>query len=71
MSTEWETWTSDCKSNILLSELTAFACETETLHSLCSHALLILAKSSKSKNQVLLSSISWERLVLDLEAEVN
>ena len=30
----------------------AFACKTETLGSLYSHALLILTKSSKSKNQV-------------------
>ena len=29
------------------------ACKTETLGSLCSYALLILTKSSKSKNQVL------------------
>ena len=30
----------------------AFACKTETLSSLNSHALLILTKSSKSKHQV-------------------
>ena len=30
----------------------AFACKTETLGSLYSHALLILTKWSKSKNQV-------------------
>ena len=30
----------------------AFACKTETLSSLYSHALLILTKSSKSKHQV-------------------
>ena len=29
-----------------------FACKTETLGSLSSHALLILSESSKSKNQV-------------------
>ena len=29
-----------------------FACKTETLGPLYSHALLILAESSKSKNQV-------------------
>ena len=29
-----------------------FACKTETLGSLYSHALLILTESSKSKNQV-------------------
>ena len=59
----------------------AFACKTETVSSLYSHALLILAKSSKSKHQVvheqkfkdLLSStcqISVERSMLDLESEV-
>ena len=53
---------------------------TETLGSLYSHGLLILTKSSKSKNQVmheqkfkhLLSStcqISPDRRVLDLESE--
>ena len=56
-----------------------FACKTETLGSLYSHALLILSKSSKSKNQVVhkkkfkdpLSStcqISSERKVLDSES---
>ena len=30
----------------------AFSCKTETLDSLCSHALLIPTKLSKSKNQV-------------------
>ena len=60
----------------------AFACKTKTLGSLYSHALLILTKSSKSKNQVvheqkfkaLLSSTRWissEKRVLDLESEVN
>ena len=60
----------------------AFACKTETLSSLYSHALLILTKSSKSKHQVvheqkfkdLLSSIcqvSVERSMLDLESEVQ
>ena len=34
-----------------LSELT-FACKSETISYLCSHALLILTKSFKSKNQV-------------------
>ena len=58
-----------------------FACKTETLGSLYSHALLIPLKSSKSKYQVvheqmfkdLLSStcqVSVERIVLDLESEV-
>ena len=57
-------------------------CKTETSGFLYSHALLILTKSSKSKNQVvheqkfkdLLSSIcqiSPERTVLDLESEAN
>ena len=57
-----------------------FACKTEILGSLYSHALLILVESSKSKYQVtheqkfkdLLSStcqVSSERRVLDLEAE--
>ena len=57
-----------------------FACKTETLVSLYSHALLIPLKSSKSKFQVaheqkfkdLLSSkcqVSVERRVLDLESE--
>ena len=56
----------------------AFACKTETLGSLYSHALLIL---TKSKNQVvheqkfkdLLSStsqVSQERIVLDLKSDV-
>ena len=56
----------------------AFACKTETLSSLYSHALLILTESSKSKHQVvheqkfkdLLSStcqVSVERSMLDLE----
>ena len=56
----------------------AFACKTETLSSLYSHALLILTKSSKSNYQMvheqkfkdLLSSIcqvSVERSMLDLE----
>ena len=60
----------------------AFACKTETLGSLYSHALLILTYISESKNQVVheqkfknpLSStcqISPERIVLDLESEVN
>ena len=55
-----------------------FACTTETLGSLYSHALLILTKSSKSKHQVvdeetfkdLLNStyrVSVERSMLDLE----
>ena len=59
----------------------AFACETETLGSLYSHALLIPTKSSKSKYQVvdeqkfkdLLSSTCLtisERRMLDLESEV-
>ena len=72
---------SDSKSNTILSTLT-FACKTETLGSLYSHALLILTESSKSKNQVLhelkfkdlLSStcqVSVERIVLDLESEVS
>ena len=69
---------SDSKSNTLLSGL---SCETETLGSLYSHALLILTESLKSKNQGvyelkfkdLLSSIcqvSPERFVLHLESEV-
>ena len=33
----------------------AFACKTETLSSLYSHALLILTKSSKSKHQVVMN----------------
>ena len=56
-----------------------FACKTETLGSLYSHALLILLQSSKSKHQVvpeqkfkdLLSStcqVSVEKIVLDLES---
>ena len=60
----------------------AFACKTETLSSLYSHALLILTKSSKSKQQVvheqkfkdLLSStcqVSVERSKLDLESEIQ
>ena len=60
----------------------AFACKTDTLGSLYIHAVSILTKSSKFKNQVvherklkdLLSStclISSERMVLDLESEVN
>ena len=60
----------------------AFACKTETLSSLYSHALLILTKSSKSKHQVvheqkfkdLLSSscqVNVERNMLDLESEVQ
>ena len=60
----------------------AFACKTETLSSLYSHALLILTKSSKSKHQVvheqkfkdLLSStcqVSVERSMLDLESEIQ
>ena len=60
----------------------AFACKTETLSSLYSHALLILTKSSKSKDQVvheqklkdLLSStcqVSVERSMLDFESEVS
>ena len=60
----------------------AFACKTETLGSLYSHALLILTKSSKFENQVvheqkfkdLLSNkcpVSPERIVLDLESEVH
>ena len=58
-----------------------FACKTESLGSLYSHALLVLLKSAKSKYQVLheqkfkdlLSStcqVSVERIVLDLESEV-
>ena len=60
----------------------AFACKTETLSSLYSHALFILTKSSKSKHQVtheqkfkdLLSGtcqVSVERSMLDLESEVQ
>ena len=66
---------SDSKSN------SPFACKAETLGSLYSYAILILTKSSKSKNQVvykhkfkdLLSSTfltSLERRLLDLESEV-
>ena len=57
-----------------------FACKTDTLGSLFSHALLIPLKSFKSKYQVVheqkfkvLSStyqFSVERIVLDLESEV-
>ena len=65
---------------VFYSNLT-FACETQTLGSLYSHALLIPLKSYMSKNQVvheqkfkdLLSStcqVSVERIVLDLESEV-
>ena len=54
----------------------AFACKTETLGSLCSHALMILNYTSKSKNQVVYEQkfkdptsstcqISPERKVLD------
>ena len=57
-----------------------FACKTETLVSIYSHALLISLKSSKSKYQVvheqkfkdLQSStcqVSVQRIVLDLESE--
>ena len=60
----------------------AFACKTETLGSLYGHVLLILTKSSKSKNQLVheqkfkdLLSSTWqgsvERRVLDLESEVQ
>ena len=60
----------------------AFACKTETLSSLYTHALLILTKSSKSKHQVvheqefkdLLSStcqVSVERSMLNLESEIQ
>ena len=56
----------------------AFACNTETLGSLYSHALLILTGSSKSKNQVVHEQMfkelpsskcptSVERSILDLE----
>ena len=58
-----------------------FACKTETLGSLYSHAVLILTESPKFKHQVvheqkfkdLLSStcqVSVERIVLDMESEV-
>ena len=43
----WPLITSDSESNTLLSRLTTFACKTETLGSLYSHALLIIAKSSQ------------------------
>ena len=57
-----------------------FACKTETLGSLYSHALLIPLKSSKSKYQVMheqkfkdlqssTCKVSVERIVLDLESE--
>ena len=57
----------------------AFACKTETLGSLYDHALLILTKSSKSKNQVVheqkfkclpssTCQISSKRKVLDLSS---
>ena len=60
----------------------AFACKTETLGSLYSHDLLLLPKSSKFKNQVVLKQkfkdllgskcpVSLERIVLDLESEVH
>ena len=60
----------------------AFACKTETLGSLYSHALLIPTKSYKSKNQMeheekfkdpLKSTcqISSGRRVLDLESDIN
>ena len=58
-----------------------FACKTETLNSLYSHALLILTKSSKAKHQVVheqkfkdlpssTCQVSVVRIVLDLESEV-
>ena len=69
-------WTSDSKSNMLLSIL--------SWHKLLiySHALLILTKSSKSKHQVvheqkfkdLLSNtcqVSVERSMLDLQSEAQ
>ena len=60
----------------------AFACRTDTLSSLYSHALFILTKSSKFNHQVvheqkfkdLLSStcqVSVERSMLDLGSEVQ
>ena len=60
----------------------AFACKTETLSSLYSHALLILTKSPKFKHQVvheqkfkdLLSrtcQVSVERSMLDFGSEVQ
>ena len=75
-------WTSDSKSNTPFWAKLAFACNSETLGSLYSHALLILTKSSKSKNQVvheqkfkdLISNtcqISSERRVSHLESEVQ
>ena len=59
----------------------AFACKTETLNSLYSHALFILTKSSKAKHQVVheqkfkglpssTCQVSVVRIVLDLESEV-
>ena len=42
----WPLIASDSKSNTILSGL-AFACKTETLSSLYSHALLILTNSSQ------------------------
>ena len=42
----------------------AFACKTETLSSLYSHALLILTKwTSDFKSNMLLSTLSWHLLV--------
>ena len=74
--------TSDSKSNTTFWTKLTFACKTETLSSLHSHALLILTESSKSKKQVvheqkfkdLLSSTcltSSERRLLDFESEVQ
>ena len=42
----------------------AFACKTETLDSLCSHALLILTKSSKFKDQVVHELIRGQGSIL-------
>ena len=66
----------------MLSELTGHLPVIKTFGSLYSHALLILTKSFKSKNQVVheqkfkdpLSStwqISPERRVMDFKSEVN
>ena len=51
-----EDWSQDLLSQVQHSPFwdnLTFSCKTETLGSLYSHALLILTKSSKSKNQVM------------------
>ena len=78
----WTRVSSDSKSNSPFWGNWTFARKTETLGSLCCRAVLIPAKSFKSKNQVMHKKmfkdplrskcqISSERRVLDLESEVN